>query len=183
MSKFKIRRLYSDKENERIAQFRAPGSLNLKFDAIRSKSDEDIKGVNESYSTANDPTEGVTGYNYIPGRGSFGLGGDYLGSEGSGQPAEMDLDPALMASMSPQELQKYYYEKVKGFAQQSSQNALDEIVPKLQTLHNQFMTSTPTGRQNFFEEAKTIIRLMGDTLTPQNKYYIKSNFPGFANLV
>lgn len=183
MSKFKITRLYSDKENERIAQFKAPGSLNLKFDAIRSKSDEDIKGVNESYSTANDPTEGVMGFDYIPGRGSFGLGGDYLGSEGSGQPAEMDLDPALMASMSPKELQKYYYEKMQGFAQQESKNALDEIVPKLQTLHSQFMTSTPTGRQNFLQQAKTILYLMGDTLTPQNKYYIKANFPAFANLV
>lgn len=183
MSRFKITRLYSDKENERIAQFKAPGSLNLNFDAIRGKSDEDIKGVNESYSTANDPTEGVTGYNYIPGRGALGKGGDILGSEGSGQPAEMELDPALMASMSPQELMKYKAKKDQDFAQQVSENALDEIIPNLQTLHSQFMTSTPTGRQNFLQQAKTILYLMGDTLTPQNKYYIKANFPAFANLV
>jgi hypothetical protein len=123
------------------------------------------------------------GFNYIDGRGAIGKGGDFMGSAGSGQPAEMEIDPAMMASMSPKELQKYFYDRMKEYAKEESSNALDEIIPKLQTLHNQYMTSTPIGRQNFFQEAKTILSLLGNTLTPQNKYYIKANFPGFASLI
>jgi hypothetical protein len=155
MSKYKITRLYSEKENERIAQ-KGLGSVNLNFDAMRSQSDsdKDTSGINNAAATANKPLEGVMGYNYIPGRGAIGRGGDNLGSADSGQPAEMEIDPEMMASMSP----------------------------KLQTLHSQYLTSTPTGRENFLQEAKTIIALLGNTLTPQNKNYIIANFPGFARL-
>jgi hypothetical protein len=183
VNKYKITRVFSEKENERIAQ-KGLGAVNLNFDAMRSQSDsdKDTSGVNDAAAKANDPLGGVMGYDYIPGRGSFGKGGDFLGSEGGGQPAEMELDPAMMASMSPKELQKYYFDKLQGFAEQTKENALDEIIPKLQTLHNQYLTSTPTGKENFLQEAKTIIALLGNTLTPQNKNYIIANFPGFARL-
>jgi len=183
MSKYKITRLYSEKENERIAQ-KGLGSVNLNLDAMRSQSDsdKDTSGINNAAATANNPTEGAMGYNYIPGRGALGRGGDNLGSADSGQPAEMEFDPEMMASMSPKELQKYWYDQLQGFAEQSKANALDEIIPKLQTLHSQYLTSTPIGRENFLQEAKTTIALLGNTLTPQNKNYIIANFPGFARL-
>jgi len=184
MNKYKITRLFSEKENERIAQ-KGLGAVNLNFDAMRSQSDsdKDTSGVNSAAATANNPLGGVMGYEYIKGRGAFDRRGDMLGSADGGQPAEMELDLALMSQMSPEELIKYQTNKTMEFAEQSKENALDGIIPKLQTLHSQYMTSTPIGRANFFEEAKRTLNLLGNTLTPQNKFYIKANFPAFANLI
>ena len=52
MNKYKITRLFSEKENERIAQ-KGLGAVNLNFDAMRSQSDsdKDTSGVNSAAAT------------------------------------------------------------------------------------------------------------------------------------
>ena len=65
MAFYKITRLTSAKENERVSQI-LNKSQGL-YDQLLSKSDDkkDIAGVNSAAMSANEPTKGVEGFGYI----------------------------------------------------------------------------------------------------------------------
>lgn len=198
MSLYKITRLTSEKENLRISQL---GRGPLYNQLLKQQSDDkkDISGVNSAAMSANEPTKGVVGFgDYfegVPGaenRGAFGKGGDFMGGDGIGQPAEMTISPQILLQIQSMPISavekkrlinRYLEGELTDFAAQTKENAYNELIPKLQTLHSQLITSTPTGRENFMTEAKAILDKFKGSMSISDLNYIKSNFPGFARLI
>ena len=190
MPLYKITRLTSEKENQRISQL-AKGPL---YDQIRNQKSDDPKelsGVNDTAASAN-KIDGWNGFGFVPGRGAIGKGGDFMGNDTLGQPAEMTISPEILLQIqsmpiSAEEkkrlLNRYMEGELTDFAGQTRELAYNELIPKLQTLHSQAITSSPTGRQNFMTEAKTILDKFKGSMSMSDLNYIRSNFPGFARLI
>jgi hypothetical protein len=79
-------------------------------------------------------------------------------------------------------LNRYMEGELTGFAGQVKELAYNELIPKLQILHRQFMTSAPNARGNFMTEAKSILDKFKNSMSASDLNYIRSNFPGFARL-
>jgi hypothetical protein len=191
MSLYKITRLTSEKENLRISQL-GRGPLYNQFFKQQSDDKKDISGVNSAAMSANEPTKGVEGFGYIAGRGAIGKGGDFMGGDGIGQPAEMTISPEILLQIqsmpiSAEEkkrlINRYLEGELTDFAAQTKELAYNELIPKLQTLHSQFITSSPTGRENFMTEAKAILDKFKGSMSMSDLNYIRANFPGFARLI
>jgi hypothetical protein len=69
------------------------------------------------------------------------------------------------------------------FAGQVRDNAYNELIPKLQILHRQFMTSAPNARENFMTEAKSILSQFKDSMSMSDLNFIRTNLPYFARLI
>jgi hypothetical protein len=186
MSLYKITRLTSEKENQRLSQIaQSPFAKGPLYDQLRSQKSDDPKelsGVNDTAASANE----------IKGWSGLGIkGGDFMGAEGVGQPAEMTISPEILMQIDsmniPAEekkrlLNRYMEGELTGFAGQVKELAYNELIPKLQILHRQFMTSAPNARGNFMTEAKSILDKFKGSMSMSDLNYIRSNFPGFARL-
>jgi len=186
MSLYKITRLTSEKENQRLSQIaQSPFAKGPLYDQLRSQKSDDPKelsGVNDTAASANE----------IKGWSGLGIkGGDFMGAEGVGQPAEMTISPEILMQIQsmniPAEekkrlLTRYMEDGATDFAGEVRDNAYNQLIPNLQILHRQFMTSAPNARENFMTEAKTILDKFKGSMSMSDLNYIRSNFPGFARL-
>jgi hypothetical protein len=187
MSLYKITRLTSEKENQRLSQIakspldKAP--LYNQFVNQKSDDDKDIGGVNSAALSANKPG----GWS-----GEGNKGGDFQGPEGGGKPAEMTISPEILLQIQsmniPAEekkrlLNRYMEGELTDFAGQVRDNSYIELIPKLQILHRQFMTSAPNARENFMTEAKAILYQFKNSMSASDLNYIRTNLPGFARLI
>ena len=187
MSMYKITRLTSEKENQRLSQLAqgpfSKGSLYNQLINQKSDDDKKIGGVNSAALSANKPG----------GWSGVGIkGGDFQGPEGGGKPAEMTISPEILLQIQsmniPAEekkklLNRYMEGELTDFAGQVRDNAYNELIPKLQILHRQFMTSAPNARENFMTEAKAILSQFKDSMSMSDLNFIRTNLPYFARLI
>ena len=186
MSMYKITRLTSEKENQRLSQLAqspfAKGSLYNQFVNQKSDDDKDIGGVNSAALSANKPG----GWS-----GKGNKGGDFQGPEEGGKPAEMTISPEILLQIQsmniPAEekkrlLNRYMEGELTDFAGQVRDNSYNELIPKLQILHRQFMTSAPNARENFMTEAKSILSQFKGSMSMSDLNFIRTNLPYFARL-
>ena len=187
MSMYKITRLTSEKENQRLSQLAqnpfAKGSLYNQLIKQKSDDEKEIGGVNSAASSANE----------LGGWSGVGIkGGDFQGPEGGGKPSEMTISPEILLQIQsmniPAEekkrlLNRYMEGELTDFAGQVRDNAYNELIPKLQILHRQFMTSAPNARENFMTEAKSILSQFKDSMSMSDLNFIRTNLPYFALLI
>ena len=187
MSMYKITRLTSEKENQRLSQLaQSPFSKGSLYNQlIKQKSDDksEIGGVNSAASSANE----------LGGWSGVGIkGGDFQGPKGGGKPAEMTISPEILLQIQsmnvPAEekkrlLNKYMEGGATDFAGEVRDNAYNQLIPNLQILHRQFMTSAPNARENFMTEAKTILSQFKDSMSMSDLNFIRTNLPYFARLI
>lgn len=187
MSLYKITRLTSEKENQRLSQLaQSPFSKGSLYNQlVKQKSDDksEIGGVNSAASSANE----------LGGWSGVGIkGGDFQGSEEGGKPSEMTISPEILLQIQsmniPAEekkrlLNKYMEGEATDFAGQVRDNAYNQLIPNLQILHRQFMTSAPNARENFMTEAKSILSQFKGSMSMSDLNFIRTNLPYFARLI
>jgi hypothetical protein len=97
---------------------------------------------------------------------------------------EIEIEAAeVPAEEKKRLLTRYMEDGATDFAGEVRDNAYNQLIPNLQILHRQFMTSAPNARENFMTEAKTILSQFKGSMSMSDLNFIRTNLPYFARLI